>query len=247
MSSLTPSTESQTPAPLISLTALTKTFVRGTEEIHAINGLTLTIDRGEFVAITGASGSGKSTLMYIMGLLDKETAGTYHLRGKLTGSLRDSERAGIRNGEFGFIFQSFHLLPRATALRNVAMPLEYSGSYGAGLSTSEVDGRAKEALSRVGLGDRLHHRPNELSGGQRQRVAIARALINNPSVLFADEPTGNLDTRNANDILELFKSLHADKHSIILVTHDPALAGQAHRQIKMLDGKIVEDIRREAA
>lgn len=231
---------------LIELENLTKTFERGNEVISALDGLNLKIRPGEFIAITGSSGSGKSTLMYILGLLDCQTSGSYRLFDRPTGTLSDTERSSIRNGSFGFVFQSFHLLPRADALRNVCMPLEYAGSYGRTISKKEMTERAIEALERVGLGDRMGHRPNELSGGQRQRVAIARALVNDPAVLFADEPTGNLDSRNAQEILQLFRSLHEDKRTVILVTHDATLADQAGRRIRMQDGKIIEDSNREA-
>lgn len=226
---------------LIEVSNLTRIFTRGDEKIFALNGINLNIDKGEFVSITGPSGSGKSTLMYILGLLDKPTAGEYKLSNQPTQTLSDNELANLRNQNIGFIFQSFHLLPRATALRNVAMPLVYSASYGRSLSEKELNMMAEEAISKVGLSDRMHHRPNELSGGQRQRVAIARALVNKPQILFADEPTGNLDSKIGKEILSLFQTLHHEGVTIILVTHDPSVASAAHRHIHMVDGKIVED------
>ena len=226
---------------LIEISKLSKTFVRGRETIHALQSLDLRINTKEFVSITGPSGSGKSTLMYILGLLDIQTAGDYKFEGTETENLNDSERSTLRNQKFGFIFQSFHLIPRANALRNVAMPLEYSRTPGNTLKAKEIESRAKEALIQVGLGDRLTHLPSELSGGQRQRVAIARALINDPAVIFADEPTGNLDSKNAHDIFELFEKLNQSGRTIILVTHDADLAGRARRQVRMRDGAVIED------
>jgi putative ABC transport system ATP-binding protein len=223
---------------LIEVSHLTKTFTRGEEQIAALKDLSISIDAGELVAITGPSGSGKSTLMYILGLLDRPTSGSYRLNGKETAELSDDERSKLRNQLLGFIFQSFHLLPRATALRNVAMPLVYSASYDKTLTDREMNARAEEALVRVGLKDRMQHRPNELSGGQRQRVAIARALVNRPRILFADEPTGNLDTRTGKEILSLFQALHQDGVTVILVTHDPSVAAIAGRQVRVVDGAI---------
>lgn len=223
---------------LIKVNNLTKIFTRGEERIEALRDLSLSIEAGELIAITGPSGSGKSTLMYILGLLDRPTSGSYYLQGKETADLSDDQRSQLRSQLLGFIFQSFHLLPKATALRNVAMPLVYSASYSPALSDREMNQRAEEALVRVGLKDRMQHRPNELSGGQRQRVAIARALVNKPKILFADEPTGNLDTRTGREILNLFHALHQEGVTIILVTHDPAVAGIAPRQIRVVDGRV---------
>jgi len=227
---------------LIEVSHLTKTFTRGEEQIAALKDLSISIDAGELVAITGPSGSGKSTLMYILGLLDRPTSGSYRLNGKETAELSDDERSKLRNQMLGFIFQSFHLLPRATALRNVAMPLVYSASYDKALTDREMNTRAEEALARVGLKDRMQHRPNELSGGQRQRVAIARALVNRPRILFADEPTGNLDSRTGKEILALFEALHQDGVTVILVTHDPSVAAIAGRQVRVVDGAIESTI-----
>lgn len=227
---------------LIEVANLTKIFTRGEERIEALRDLSLSIEAGELIAITGPSGSGKSTLMYILGLLDRPTSGSYTLQGRETADLSDDQRSQLRNQLLGFIFQSFHLLPKATALRNVAMPLVYGASYSPALSDREMNQRAEEALVRVGLKDRMQHRPNELSGGQRQRVAIARALVNKPKILFADEPTGNLDTRTGREILNLFHALHQEGVTIILVTHDPAVAGIAPRQIRVVDGRIAAPV-----
>lgn len=227
---------------LIATENVGKIFTRGDEEIHAIRGLSLSVEAGEFIAITGSSGSGKSTLLYILGLLDKPTTGRYLLNGEAVEHLSDSERAHLRNKFMGFVFQSFHLLPRATALRNVMMPLVYSGTNEGVISDAEQQRRATEALVTVGLGDRLHHRPNELSGGQRQRVAIARAIVNNPKLLFADEPTGNLDSKSGKDILALFERLHHEGVTILMVTHDPSIAERAHRKLVLRDGAVVEDL-----
>ncbi len=232
--------------PLIEVKALTKEFTRGSERIVALNEIGLTIDGGEFVAITGPSGSGKSTLMYILGLLDRQTSGSYLLDGNSTDLLNDDQRAQLRNQKLGFIFQTFHLLSRATALRNVAMPLVYAANYERGLTEREMEDRARVALGKVGLADRVLHLPNQLSGGQRQRVAIARALVNNPRILFADEPTGNLDSVRGQEILDLFENLHRQGVTVILVTHDPAIASRAQRELVLQDGKIVEDRRRES-
>ena len=229
---------------LIEIRELTKEFSRGSEQILALNKVGLTISAGEFVAITGPSGSGKSTLMYILGLLDRQTSGSYLLDARSTDLLNDDQRAQLRNQKLGFIFQTFHLLPRATALRNVAMPLVYAANYERSLSERQMEERARVALERVGLADRLLHLPNQLSGGQRQRVAIARALVNDPQVLFADEPTGNLDSVRGQEILEIFESLHQQGVTVILVTHDPAIAKRAHRELVLRDGRIVEDLRR---
>jgi putative ABC transport system ATP-binding protein len=227
---------------LIRTESLNKVFTRGDEEIRAIRDLTLSIEPGEFISITGASGSGKSTLLYILGLLDKPTSGRYYLQGSPVENLSDTERAQLRNKFMGFVFQSFHLLPRATALRNVMMPLVYATAPGAVLSEHEQRARAMEALAKVGLSDRVNHRPNELSGGQRQRVAIARAIVNNPKLIFADEPTGNLDSKSGRDILTLFENLHAQGVTVLMVTHDPSIAGRARRRLVLKDGALLEDI-----
>jgi putative ABC transport system ATP-binding protein len=228
---------------LLSLDSITKLFTRGDEEIRAIDGLSLEVQSGEFIAITGASGSGKSTLLYILGLLDVPSAGRYLLDGSPTESLSDDRRAELRNRFMGFVFQGFHLLPRASALRNVTMPLVYAGGYGARVPEPEQRARAEAALSTVGLADRMLHLPNELSGGQRQRVAIARALVNRPKLLFADEPTGNLDSRSGREILALFEQLNAAGVTVIMVTHDPSIAQRARRRLVLGDGKLLEDIR----
>jgi putative ABC transport system ATP-binding protein len=229
---------------LIKIENLCKVFTRGDEEIHAIRDLDLVVDPGEFISITGSSGSGKSTLLYILGLLDKPTSGRYYLQDNVVENLSDTERAQLRNKFMGFVFQSFHLLPRATALRNVMMPLVYSTGNSAVVSEAAHHAKATEALELVGLGDRINHRPNELSGGQRQRVAIARAVVNNPKLIFADEPTGNLDSKSGRDILALFERLHAQGVTVLMVTHDPSIAERAHRQLVLKDGSLVEDRRR---
>lgn len=228
---------------LVRVQSITKLFRRGDEEIRAIDNLTLSIEGGEFMAITGASGSGKSTLLYILGLLDRPSAGAYVLEERPTEQLTDDERAQLRNRFMGFVFQSFHLLPRATALRNVMMPLVYSSSYEKPVSEGEQRARAEAALQVVGLSDRMQHVPNELSGGQRQRVAIARAIVNSPQVLFADEPTGNLDSKSGQEILTLFERLNGDGVTVIMVTHDPSIAQRAKRRLVLGDGKLLEDIR----
>jgi putative ABC transport system ATP-binding protein len=228
---------------LLALHDITKVFHRGDEQIVALNNLTLSIDSAEFIAITGASGSGKSTLLYILGLLDLATSGRYLLEGRATEALSDDERAKLRNRYMGFIFQSFHLLPRATALRNVMMPLAYASSYETAIPELEQRERATKALETVGLSDRMLHLPNQLSGGQRQRVAIARAIVNNPSVLFADEPTGNLDSKSGREILSLFERLHAQGVTVIMVTHDQAIADHAKRKLVLQDGALIGDAR----
>ena len=218
---------------LIELEKLEKTYVRGMEEVRALQGLDLDIDRNEYVAIMGPSGSGKSTLMNIVGCLDIPTSGTYRLVGTDVSDMNANELAEVRNQQIGFVFQTFNLLPRATALHNVELPLLYGGTR-----RRLRRERAEEALERVGLEDRMDHRPAELSGGQRQRVAIARALANHPSILLADEPTGNLDSRTGDEIMELFDALQAEGNTVILVTHEPAIARHARRMIHILDGKI---------
>ena len=220
---------------------LWKTYVMGTEEIHALRGVSLSIDKGEYVAIMGPSGSGKSTLMNLIGCLDTPSKGSYLLNGKQVSEMNDNELAHIRNQEIGFVFQTFNLLPRASALHNVELPLIY-----AGMPSKERQERAREALTKVELEQRMTHKPNELSGGQRQRVAIARALVNNPSILLADEPTGNLDSKTGVEIMNLFERLHAGGNTIILVTHEADVAAHAHRIISIRDGQIEKDVRQAA-
>ena len=210
----------------------------GVEEVHALRGISLEIRKGEYVAVMGPSGSGKSTLMNLIGCLDTPTKGNYWLAGRLVSQLDDDELAHIRNKEIGFVFQTFNLLPRATALHNVELPLIYNGTPGA-----ERLERAKQVLAQVDLTERMMHKPNELSGGQRQRVAIARALVNHPSILLADEPTGNLDSVTGDEIMALFASLHQKGNTIIVVTHEPEIALHAHRVIRLRDGKIEHDER----
>lgn len=217
---------------------LWKTYVMGEEEIHALRGVSFEILRGEYVAIIGPSGSGKSTLMNMIGCLDTPSKGEYWLNGKLVSKMDDDELAHIRNKEIGFVFQTFNLLPRATALHNVELPLIYNGTP----SSKRIE-MAKAALESVELGSRMSHRPNELSGGQRQRVAIARALVNNPSIILADEPTGNLDSRTSEEIMQVLQRLHDRGNTIILVTHEPDIASHAHRVISILDGQISKDER----
>jgi len=226
---------------LIETADLWKTYEMGHEQVHALRGVSIQIERGEYVAIMGPSGSGKSTLMNLIGCLDTPTKGGYMLNNKQVSKMSDDELARIRNEEIGFVFQTFNLLPRATALHNVELPLVYAGVTG-----KERLERAKTALSKVDLQDRMSHRPNELSGGQRQRVAIARALVNNPSILLADEPTGNLDSKTGIEILALFERLHEAGNTIILVTHEPDVALHAHRQISIRDGQVEKDVRRAA-
>jgi putative ABC transport system ATP-binding protein len=215
---------------------LWKTYEMGSEQVHALRGTNLEIRKGEYSAIMGPSGSGKSTLMNLIGCLDSPTKGNYWLAGRLVSELDDDELAYIRNKEIGFVFQTFNLLPRATALHNVELPLIYNGT-----PSEERLKRAKEALAQVDLTERMMHKPNELSGGQRQRVAIARALVNHPSILLADEPTGNLDSQTGEEIMALFARLHRDGNTIILVTHEPDIAAHAHRVIRLRDGKIEKD------
>jgi len=220
---------------------LWKTYVMGEEEIHALRGVSIQIERGEYVAIMGPSGSGKSTLMNLVGCLDTPSKGSYLLNGKEVAAMNDDELARIRNEEIGFVFQTFNLLPRATALHNVELPLVY-----AGMPSKDRQQRAREALGKVELLDRASHRPNELSGGQRQRVAIARALVNNPSILLADEPTGNLDSKTGNEIMGVFERLHGGGNTIVLVTHEAEIAAYAHRVIHIRDGQVEKDVKRAA-
>ncbi|MEO7212737.1 ABC transporter ATP-binding protein [Mucilaginibacter sp.] len=222
--------------PLIIIKDIGRKYVIGAEIIHAIKSVTLTINKGEFVALMGPSGSGKSTLMNILGCLDTPTKGEYILNGINVSHMTDNELAEVRNTEIGFVFQTFNLLPRNSALDNVALPLVY-----AGISKEKRRDRAKAALENVGLGNRTDHRPNELSGGQRQRVAVARALINNPSIILADEPTGNLDTKTSIEIMGLIEDIHAKGNTIILVTHEEDIAQHAHRIVRMRDGLVEKD------
>jgi putative ABC transport system ATP-binding protein len=215
---------------------LWKTYEMGGEKLHALRGVDLTIRRGEYVAVMGPSGSGKSTLMNLIGCLDTPTSGKYWLAGRLVSELDDDELAAIRNKEIGFVFQTFNLLPRATALHNVELPMIYNGT-----PSEERIARAKRALEAVDLGERMFHKPNELSGGQRQRVAVARALVNSPSIVLADEPTGNLDTKTGDEIMALFARLHAEGNTIILVTHENDVARRADRIIHVRDGKVETD------
>ncbi len=223
---------------LIHTEDLWKTYEMGSTEVHALQGISFSIRRNEYVAIMGPSGSGKSTLMNLIGCLDTPTKGQYWLNERLVSEMDDDELAHIRNKEIGFVFQTFNLLARATALHNVELPLIYSG-----VPAKERSERAKKSLALVELSDRMHHKPNELSGGQRQRVAIARALVNHPSIILADEPTGNLDSQTGIDIMKLFDRLHAEGNTIILVTHERDIAEYAHRVISIRDGKIASDER----
>jgi putative ABC transport system ATP-binding protein len=223
---------------LIDLKDVRKVYDMGAEKVHALSGVDLTIERGEYVAIMGPSGSGKSTLMNLLGCLDTPSGGSYVLNGTAVEKLTDQELAAIRNKEIGFVFQTFNLLARTDALQNVELPLVY-----AGIPRRERREMAARALERVGLADRAHHQPNELSGGQRQRVAVARALVNEPSILLADEPTGNLDSTTSEEIMGLFGELHAQGNTVILVTHEPDIAARAHRKILLRDGKVVSDER----
>lgn len=226
--------------PIIQTRDLTKIYVMGTTEVRALNGVSLEINKNEYVALMGPSGSGKSTLMNLLGCLDTPTSGNYTLNDTLVSTMTDSDLAEVRNKEIGFVFQTFNLMPRLTALDNVALPLVYSGT-----KKSKREERAEEVLGLVGLGDRIDHKPNELSGGQRQRVAIARALVNNPSIILADEPTGNLDTKTSVEIMEIFEKIHAAGNTVILVTHEEDISEHAHRIIRLRDGVIETDLANE--
>ncbi|MBB5397680.1 ABC transporter ATP-binding protein [Mucilaginibacter sp. AK015] len=230
----------KTEEPLIIIKDIGRKYVIGSEIIHAIKSVSLTINKGEFVALMGPSGSGKSTLMNILGCLDTPTKGEYILNGINVSHMTDNDLAEVRNSEIGFVFQTFNLLPRNSALDNVALPLVY-----AGISKEKRNERARIALENVGLGNRTDHRPNELSGGQRQRVAVARALINNPSIILADEPTGNLDTKTSIEIMGLMEDIHAKGNTIILVTHEEDIALHAHRIVRMRDGLVENDYKNE--
>jgi putative ABC transport system ATP-binding protein len=225
---------------LISIRDLRKIYRMGDDEVRALDGVDLEVERGEYLAIMGPSGSGKSTLMNLIGCLDTPTSGEYVLNGQGVSGLDDSELARIRNREIGFVFQTFNLLPRATALANVELPLIY-----ARMASSKRRALARQALEQVGLGDRVKHQPNELSGGQRQRVAVARALVNRPSILLADEPTGNLDSRTSSEMMVLFDELNRSGNTIVLVTHEEDIAAHASRVVRLLDGRVVSDVRRE--
>lgn len=225
-------------AVVISTQDLQKTYDMGATQVHALRGATLEIQKNEYVALMGPSGSGKSTLMNVLGCLDSPSGGDYVLDGINVSTMTDGELAEVRNKKIGFVFQTFNLLPRLSALDNVALPLVY-----AGWSKADRQERARQVLASVGLGDRVDHKPNELSGGQRQRVAIARALVNNPSIILADEPTGNLDTKTSIEIMAIFERIHAEGNTVILVTHEPDIAEHAHRIIKLRDGVVESDIR----
>jgi putative ABC transport system ATP-binding protein len=225
-----------TEAPLISVENLTRVYKVGEEEVRALDGVSFDVRRGEFVAVVGQSGSGKSTLMNLIGALDTPSGGSYRINGHDVEHLSDDQLADLRNNEIGFVFQTFQLLSRSTALANVELPLVYRG-----IPRRERREKAEKALEAVGLSNRMHHRPNELSGGQRQRVAIARALVGNPSLLLADEPTGNLDSATGEEIIRLFGELHRRGHTILLVTHEPRLAARCPRAIRLSDGKVVAD------
>lgn len=221
---------------IISISEISKEYIMGTQTVRALRSVSVDVERNEYIAIMGPSGSGKSTLMNIIGCLDTPTTGTYILNQRNVSSLTDNELAAVRNKEIGFIFQTFNLLPRSTCLANVELPLIYSG-----VKASERRERAEQILESVGLADRIYHKPNELSGGQRQRVAVARALINNPSILLADEPTGNLDSKTGVEIMKLFEKLHEAGNTIILVTHEEDIASHAHRIVRLRDGMVEKD------
>ncbi|HOZ75666.1 MAG TPA: ABC transporter ATP-binding protein [Flavobacterium sp.] len=223
-------------SPLIKITNIKRDFILGNEIVYVLKGIDLEINKGEYVALMGPSGSGKSTLMNLLGCLDTPTSGTYILNGKDVSQMHDDELAEIRNKEIGFVFQTFNLLPRTTALANVALPMIY-----AGYSKSERNARAAQVLQQVNLADRMDHQPNQLSGGQRQRVAIARALVNKPSIILADEPTGNLDSKTSVEIMKLFGDIHQSGNTVILVTHEEEIAAYAHRVIRLRDGVIESD------
>jgi len=227
---------------LIHLQGITRQYVMGDQTVHALQGIDLTIGRNEMVAFIGASGSGKSTMMNIVGCLDRPSSGQYWLNGQEVATMSGDDLARVRNQEIGFIFQSFHLLPRASALDNVAQPLIYRG-----IPLRERLALAEQALQRVGLGARVHHRPNELSGGQRQRVAIARALVGKPSILLADEPTGNLDSATSLEIMDLIREVHAQGQTVVIVTHEPEIAEQCQRVVRLRDGRVMSDTRTAAA
>ena len=223
--------------PVIDIADVWKTYRMGTQEVHALRGASLSVERGEYVAIMGPSGSGKSTMMNVIGCLDVPTSGVYQLDGKDVGRLSDDELAEVRNRQIGFVFQTFNLLPRQDCLQNVELPLVY-----AGVGRAERRERATEALTRVGLGDRLDHRPNELSGGQRQRVAVARALVNRPAILLADEPTGNLDSVTSDEIMRLFERLYRQGNTLLVVTHEDDIAEHARRVVRLRDGVVETDV-----
>jgi len=226
--------------PLIKITDIKRNFALGDEIVYVLKGIDLEINKGEYVALMGPSGSGKSTLMNLLGCLDTPTSGSYILNNKDVSKMKDDELAEIRNKEIGFVFQTFNLLPRTTALDNVALPMIY-----AGYSKSDRTARAEEVLNQVKLGDRMDHHPNQLSGGQRQRVAVARALVNKPSIILADEPTGNLDSKTSIEIMTLFNEIHAQGNTVILVTHEEEIAEYAHRVIRLRDGVVESDVRKE--
>ncbi|MBK7873410.1 MAG: ABC transporter ATP-binding protein [Saprospiraceae bacterium] len=225
---------------MLAVKDLKKTYIMGSTQVHALQSVTLDIYKNEYVALMGPSGSGKSTLMNLLGCLDSPTSGEYYLNSTNVSTMTDSELAEVRNKEIGFVFQTFNLLPRLSALENVALPLVYGGMG----KTKRIE-RAEEVLESVGLGDRMDHKPNELSGGQRQRVAIARALVNHPSIILADEPTGNLDSKTSVEIMNILGELHKQGNTIILVTHEPDIAEYAHRVVRMRDGLIESDVKKE--
>ncbi|WGF91257.1 ABC transporter ATP-binding protein [Aequorivita marisscotiae] len=225
---------------LIKIRKITRDFPLGNEVVKVLKGIDLDINRGEYVALMGPSGSGKSTLMNLLGCLDTPTSGSYELNGKDVSNMTDDELAEIRNKEIGFVFQTFNLLPRTTALENVALPMIYAGA-----SKSERTARAKQVLTDVGLADRMDHKPNQLSGGQRQRVAVGRALVNKPSIILADEPTGNLDSKTSDEIMNLFNEIHQAGNTVILVTHEEEIAENAHRIIRLRDGMVESDTKKE--